>query len=181
TLAANHLLLQLVSFSAFFLDGFAFVVEALVGAAVGANARQRLRQAVRLSSELALVTAVLLAGLLWLGGDALVGLLTSLPEVAVQARAQLPWVAVYVLLSVAAFQLDGVFIGATRTREMRNAAMASLTVFVLCAWPATAAWGNHGLWAALVLFVVARALALLPYYRVLERSLDGKSTASVGR
>jgi len=181
TLAANHLLLQLVSFSAFFLDGFAFVVEALVGAAVGANARQRLRQAVRLSSELALVTAVLLAGLLWLGGDALVGLLTSLPEVAVQARVQLPWVAVYVLLSVAAFQLDGVFIGATRTREMRNAAMASLTVFVLCAWPATAAWGNHGLWAALVLFVVARALALLPYYRALERSLDGKSAASVGR
>lgn len=178
TLAANHLLLQLVSFSAFFLDGFAFVVEALVGAAVGANARERLRQAVRLSSELALATAVLLAGLLWLGGDALVGLLTSLPEVVVLARAQLPWVAVYVLLSVAAFQLDGVFIGATRTREMRNAAMASLTAFVLCAWPATAAWGNHGLWAALVLFVVARALALLPYYRALERSLGGKPAAS---
>jgi MATE family multidrug resistance protein len=170
TLAANHLLLQLVSFSAFFLDGFAFVAEALVGAAVGANDRTRLRRAVRLSSELALVTAVLLAAGLWLGGGALLGLLTSLQEVAALARAHLPWVALYVLLSVAAFQLDGVFIGATRTREMRNAGVASLAVFALCAWPATAAWGNHGLWAAFVLFVVARALALLPYYRALERS-----------
>ncbi|KRG83422.1 multidrug transporter MATE [Stenotrophomonas daejeonensis] len=170
TLAANHLLLQLVSFSAFFLDGFAFVAEALVGAAVGANDRARFRHAVRLSSELALATAVLLAAGLWLGGGVLVGLLTSLQEVAALARAHLPWAALYVLLSVAAFQLDGVFIGATRTREMRNAGVASLAVFALCAWPATAAWGNHGLWAAFVLFVVARALALLPYYRALARS-----------
>ena len=72
---------------------------------------------------------------------------------------------------MAAFQLDGVFIGATRTREMRNAGVLSLAAFWLCAWPAAAAWGNHGLWAAFVLFVVARALALLPYYRRLERSL----------
>ena len=178
TLAANHLLLQLVSFSAFFLDGFAFVAEALVGAAVGAGDRLRFRRVVRLSSELALITAALLAAGLWLGGTALIGLLTSLQDVAALARAQLPWVALYVVLSVAAFQLDGVFIGATRTREMRNAGFVSLAVFVLCAWPATLAWGNNGLWAAFVLFVVARALALLPYYRVLDRSLGTATPCS---
>src|SRR5690606_39175578 len=160
TLAANHLLLQLVSFSAFFLDGFAYVAEAQVGAAVGARDRARLRQAVRLSSELAVVTAALLAAGLWLGGGSVVGVLTSLGDVAALARAHLPWVALYVLLSVAAFQLDGVFIGATCTRQMRNAALASLAVFLLAAWPAAALWGNHGLWAAFVVFVVARALAL---------------------
>ena len=172
TLAANHLLLQLVSFSAFFLDGYAFVAEALVGGAVGARDGARLRRVVRLSSELALATAVLLALAIWSLGGAVLGLLTSLPEVDAAARAFLPWAGLYVLLSVAAFQLDGIFIGATRTREMRNAALTSLAAFVLCAWPAAALWGNHGLWAAFVVFVVARALALLPYYRQLERGLS---------
>jgi MATE family multidrug resistance protein len=171
TLAANHLLLQLVSFSAFFLDGFAFVAEALVGAAVGAGDRARLRRAVRLSSELAGATAAALALAIWLGGAAVVSLLTSLPDVVAGARAFLPWVGLYVLLSVAAFQLDGIFIGATWTRAMRNASVASLAVFVLCGWPAVAHWGNHGLWASFVVFVVARALALLPYYLRLERAV----------
>ena len=171
TLAANHILLQLISFSAFFLDGYAFVAEALVGGAVGARDLPRLRRVVLLSGELALGTAVLLALAIWLLGGAVVSVLTSLPDVAAAARAFLPWTGLYVLLSVAAFQLDGIFIGATRTREMRNAGLLSLAAFLLCAWPAAALWGNHGLWAAFVLFVVARAVALLPYYGRLERSL----------
>ena len=68
---------------------------------------------------------------------------------------------------MAAFQLDGVFIGATRTRQMRNASVLSLAVFLAFAVPLAGAFGNHGLWAAFVVFVVARALALLPYYRQL--------------
>jgi len=168
TLAANHILLQLVSFSAFFLDGFAFVAEALVGAAIGARDPARLRRVVRLSSELALGTAAALAAGIWLFGAPMVAALTSLEAVRSSAIAYLPWTALYVLLSVAAFQLDGVFIGATRTREMRNAGLASVAVFLLCAWPLAAWFGNHGLWAAFVVFVVARALALLPYWRRLR-------------
>ncbi len=171
TLAANHLLLQLVSFSAFFLDGFAYVAEAQVGRAVGARDRAGFRRAVRLTSELALATALLLAVSVWLGGDAVIKALTSLGEVATLAGVYLPWAGLYVLLSVAAFQLDGVFIGATGTRQMRNAGLISLAMFLACALPMAATWGNHGLWAAFVLFVVARALALLPYYRRLERGL----------
>ncbi|KGO98088.1 multidrug transporter [Lysobacter defluvii IMMIB APB-9 = DSM 18482] len=171
TLAANHILLQLVSFSAFFLDGYAFVAEALVGRAVGARDRAWFRRVVRLSSELALGTAAALAAGVWLLGPVVVGLLTSLEAVRAAAVAYLPWTAVYVLLSVAAFQLDGIFIGATRTRAMRNAGLVSLGAFLLAAWPAAAWWGNHGLWAAFVVFVVARALALLPHYRRLEDSL----------
>lgn len=167
TLAANHVLLQLVSFSAFFLDGFAYVAEAQVGHAVGARDGARLRAAVRVTSELAVVTAVLLAAGLWLAGGTVVGWLAALPEVTGRAAAYLPWTALYVLLSVAAFQLDGVFIGATRTRQMRNASVLSLAVFLAFAVPLAGAFGNHGLWAAFVVFVVARALALLPYYRQL--------------
>jgi len=170
-LAANHILLQFVSFSAFFLDGYAFVAEAQVGAAVGARDRWRFRRAVRLSSELALVTAVLLALGILLLGRPLLATLTSLPEVRAAAAAYLPWAALYVLLSVAAFQLDGVFIGATRAREMRQAGLVSLAVFLLCMWPLAVIWDNHGLWLAFVVFVVARALALLPFYRRIEPGL----------
>src|SRR5690606_29957914 len=148
TLAGNHILLQLVSFSAFFLDGFAFVAEAQVGAAWGARDGRRFRRAVRLTSELAAGTALVLAALIALLGNAAVAALTTLPAVREIAAAHLPWSALYVLLSVAAFQLDGVFIGTTHTREMRNASMASLAVFLICAWPLAAWFGNHGLWAA---------------------------------
>ncbi|MEN1956195.1 MATE family efflux transporter [Luteimonas changyuni] len=171
TLAANHILLQLVSFSAFFLDGFAFVAEAQVGAAWGARDRRRFRRAVRLTSELAAGTALVLAALIALLGSAAVAALTTLPAVREVAAAHLPWSALYVLLSVAAFQLDGVFIGTTRTRAMRNASLASLAVFLICAWPLAAWFGNHGLWAAFVVFVVARALALLPCYRRMPQAL----------
>jgi len=173
TLAANHILLQLVSFSAFFLDGFAFVAEARVGAAWGARSRERFRRAVRLTSELAVGTALVLALAILLLGQPAVSALTSLPAVREAAFAHLPWAGVYVLVSVAAFQLDGVFIGATRTREMRNAGVLSMAAFLLAAWPLTAAWGNHGLWAAFVVYVIARAAALWPYYRRMETGLAG--------
>lgn len=169
TLAANHLLLQLVSFSAFFLDGYAFVAEARVGHAIGARDTAAFRRAVRLTSEFAVATALVLATALWALGGPFVAALTDLPDVTLAAHAYLPWAALYVLLSVAAFQLDGIFIGATRTRAMRNAGLASLAVFALCAWPAAGTWGNHGLWAAFVVFVVARALALWPAYLRLRR------------
>ncbi|MGO1719297.1 MAG: MATE family efflux transporter [Luteimonas sp.] len=171
TLAANHILLQLVSFSAFFLDGFAFVAEARVGAAWGARSRERFRRAVRLTSELAIGTALVLSLAILLLGQPAVSGLTTLPEVREAAFTHLPWAAVYVLVSVAAFQLDGVFIGTTRTREMRNAGVLSLAAFLLAAWPLTAAWGNHGLWAAFVVYVIARAGALWPYYRRMEAEL----------
>lgn len=171
TLAANHILLQLVSFSAFFLDGFAFVAEARVGAAWGARSRARFRRAVRLTSELAIGTALVLSLMILFFGQAAVSALTTLPGVREAAFSVLPWAALYVLVSVAAFQLDGVFIGTTRTREMRNAGVISLAVFLLAAWPLAGTWGNHGLWVAFIIYVVARAGALWPYFRRMEAGL----------
>ena len=165
TLAANHLLLQLVAFSAFFLDGFAFVAEARTGAAWGARDRAGFLRAVRLTSDLALAAAALLALGILVAGLPAVEALTTLTDVRRAAVLHLPWAALYVFLSVAAFQLDGVFIGTTRTRDMRNAAVLSSGLFVLLAWPAATLWGNHGLWAAFVAYVTTRALALWPGYR----------------
>jgi MATE family multidrug resistance protein len=171
-LGANHILLQLVSFSAFFLDGYAFVTEALVGEALGAKRREDLLVAVRKSSELAAVTAVILALLIVCLGDLAVATLTDIDTVRAAAGGAVAWAGMYVLLSFPAFQLDGIFIGATRTREMRNASFVSVIAFMLAWWWLTPVFGNQGLWCAFVIFVCARALALAAYYPGLVRAAE---------
>ncbi|MEM8561310.1 MAG: MATE family efflux transporter [Pseudomonadota bacterium] len=169
-LGANHILLQLITFSAFFLDGYAFVVESLVGTALGAKRKRDLQIAVRRSSELALATAVILALLIALFGHDAIAALTNISEVRIAAGEALGWAALYVLVSAAAFQLDGIFIGATHTREMRNASFLSTAVFMLAWWVLTPGLGLNGLWLAFVIYVVVRALSLLLYYPRLLRA-----------
>ena len=163
-LGANHVLLQLITFSAFFLDGFAFVAEALVGEALGAKQQQRLLNAVRRTTELAAVTAVALALGIFLFGNVAINMLTDITAVRAVAAQALPWSALYVLLSFPAFQLDGIFIGATRTHQMRNASLLSSAVFLLAWWFLAAPFGNAGLWWAFIIYVVIRAFTLLLYY-----------------
>lgn len=170
-LAANHILLQFISFAAFFLDGYAFVVEALVGEAMGAQDAAAFDQAVRRSTELAAVTALLLAVAIALFGSVAIAALTVHEPVRAAAAAALPWAASYVLLSFPAFQLDGIFIGATRTRAMRNASAVSVAVFLPLAWLLMPAIGVHGLWLAFVVYVLARAAALGWHYPALRRLL----------
>jgi MATE family multidrug resistance protein len=171
-LAGNHILLQFITFSAFFLDGFANVAENLVGAAIGARQRGAFDAAVRRSSELAVVSAVVLSGLLWSFGHVLIGMLTNLTDVRAAARSYLPFAALYVLLSVGAFQLDGIFIGATRTRAMRNASLVASAIFLTAAVPLSRSYQNDGLWSAFILFVLARSATLSAYYPALRRSIS---------
>ncbi len=157
-LAANHVLLQLVSFSAFFLDGFANVAESLVGRAFGRRHVGALRGAVLRSTQLAAFAAVILALGIALG-TVVIDALSDQTAVTEHARHYRFYAAAYVLLSFAAFQLDGVFVGAGRARDMRNASAVSLLIFV-AAWWLLAGSGNAGLWQAFIIYVVARAAAL---------------------
>jgi MATE family multidrug resistance protein len=170
-LAANHVLLQLISLSAYLLDGYANATEILVGRATGAGLRSVFDRAVRVSTELSIVSAIALGVVLLLAGDAAVGLLTDLPAVRAVAGSYVPWMALYVALSCAAFQLDGIFIGATGTRDMRNASILSCLAFIATAAALVPVGGNTGLWAAFLLFVVYRALALGLRYPALRRSI----------
>ena len=171
TLAANHILLQFVAFAAFFLDGYAFVVESLVGRSAGAGRRDIFDLAVRKSSAVSFCTSALLALGLALAGSQFVALLTDIPEVRFAATELLGFAVLYVLLSFASYQLDGIFIGVSRTRQMRNAAFASAAVFVLAWWLLAGRFGVAGLWWALIIFVVARAVALLLYLPGLRASI----------
>jgi len=157
-LAGNHLLLQLVSFSAFFLDGFAYVTEALAGRAFGARDRQQFFVVLRRTTVLAALSALLLALLIAILGPQIIVLLTNLTAVQASANTYLLFAAAYVLLSFAAFQLDGLFIGTTQTRALRNGALLAIATFV-AALP-LCRHGNGGLWSAFLIFVIARAIAL---------------------
>ena len=171
-LAANHILLQLISFAAFFLDGYAFVVESLVGSSLGARRRDSFDIAVKRSSILALVTAAVLALLLLLFGSSAVVVLTDIEPVQAAAQGSLFLAAIYIFFSFAAFQLDGIFIGASFTRQMRNAAILSIAVFLLAWWMLMDRFGVNGLWWAMIIYVAARADALLLFYPALRKSID---------
>jgi MATE family multidrug resistance protein len=159
TLAANQVLMQLVALSAFVLDAFAFVAEKEVGEAVGADDRVRLRQAISVTSQLAVVGGLAFSGVYLLAGEALVGLFTDDPGVRAAAHAVLPFCALVPALGVPAFQLDGIFLGATRGRVLRRAAVVSAALYVgldLLLRP----YGNPGAWTALLAMYVLRALTL---------------------
>lgn len=171
-LAGNHVLLQFLSFSTFFLDGYAHVTESLVGQAWGSRQPMRFKEIVKVSTQLAAGTALLLGLCTWGLGAWLVPALSKSAKVQSQAIQFLPWTGMYIVLSFGAFQLDGIFIGCTQTRALRNASIASSMVFLASSWPLLQTYGNMGLWVAFLLFVVSRALALLWYYPSLTQQLQ---------
>ncbi len=168
-LAANVVLWQFFIVSAYALDGFAIAAETLTGQAFGARDRLAFRQAAAMSSlwSGALALAASLA-LLALSGP-LIDLMTTAPEVRSLARVYAPWAALTPAVGFAAFQLDGVFIGASAGRAMRDAMLLSAGIYFPLAWAAAAAFGNHGVWGALHAFLLLRAAALLAQYPALER------------
>lgn len=170
-LAANAVLLHFVSMSAYFLDGLAFAAEALVGRAFGARDRESFVRAFRLSTFWAAATASVIVAILAFLGGSLIEVFTIDAATREAARRFLPWAVGAPLVGVWAFQLDGAFIGATRTGEMRKAMLVSLGVY-LVAWWAFTPWGNHGLWAALHVSYVVRAVSLGAYLPALERSVS---------
>ncbi|MEL0435716.1 MATE family efflux transporter [Phycobacter sp. K97] len=174
-LAANQVLLQFLEITAFALDGFAFSAEALVGGAVGAKSRLRLRKAAYMASMWAVGGSLLLTLGFFLAGGAIIDLMTTSPEVRAAARAFLVWAALAPLLSVASYMLDGVFIGATWTRDMRIAMLQSVGLYVIALLVLVPSFGNHGLWAALMVLNVTRAITLALRYPRLEAGIGTQS------
>ncbi len=164
TLAANAVLMIFQMVAAFGLDGFAHATEALVGRSVGARDRRQLDAVVRAGTVCAAAVGVGVSATYLLVGGWMIDGLTGIETVRATADQYLLWAMVLPVISVWAFQLDGIFIGATRTAEMRNAMLASLAIFLAAGWPLATAFGNHGLWAAYLVFMSARAITLYAYY-----------------
>jgi MATE family multidrug resistance protein len=173
TVAANAVLINLFEVSAYLIDGFAYASEALVGQSVGARNRPRFRDAIRLTSIWAMAVGIICSLVIWFAGPVIIDLMTVNAEVRATARAYLPWAAVSPVLGVICFQFDGIFTGAMATRDMRNMMILSLGVFMLAWWLLEAPFGNHGLWAALNIFFIARAATFATRMPSLERRAFG--------
>lgn len=170
-LAANAVLKTFFTLSAYGLDGFAHATEALVGRAVGARDPGAVRAAVRAGLGNGAMVALAMTAMFGLLGDSLVRLLTDLEEVRAAAGEQRALAALLPLVSVWAFLFDGVFFGAARARELRNAMAGALVLFLAGLLPLQAAAGNTGLWLAFLAFLAARGGALAIVYRRLGAEL----------
>ena len=159
-LAANAVLITFLLVISNGLDGFANAAEALIGEAVGRNSRRQFKTVFRVAFRWSLWGSVLFTVAFVLGGRFLIGLLTGIEEVRATAWDYLPWLWMLPLASVWGFLLDGVFIGATRTRDMQNTMLFSALVVFLPVWWLTTGWGNHGLWFSLICLMLARAISM---------------------
>ncbi len=161
TLAANAVLMTIFLVAGYYLDGLANAAEQLTGRAIGARFRPAFDRALRMTAiwSLALAGFTTLAFLIF--GDRLVDLLTTAEDVRAEAYVYMPWAAITALTGALAFLMDGVFIGATWSRDMRNMMLAAFGGYVVALCLLVPAFGNHGLWAALNLFLLFRGLFLM--------------------
>jgi len=164
-LAANAILLQFQNLTSFGLDGIAHAAEALVGKAIGQGRRDALQRAVALCLKWSLIFATGFSAAYLLFGTRLVGILTDLPDVRTTALRYLPWMIVSPLIAVWPFLYDGVYIGATRARAMRNIMLVSTFAVFLPSWYLLRPLGNHGLWLAFMLFLASRGIGMHVGYR----------------
>ena len=168
-LAANAVLLHFLNFTAYGLDGFAHAAEAMAGSAYGARRERPFRRAVKLTTLWGGVVAALAAVVFLWFGEFIVSVFTSIDSVADAAQIYLPWMVLAPLLSVWSFQLDGIFIGTGHTREMRNAMLVSLLLYLGLLQVTIPAFGNHGLYLGLSIFMLLRAATLLFYFPAIVR------------
>ncbi|MAU67823.1 MATE family efflux transporter [Hyphomonas sp.] len=170
--AGNEVLLQFITVAAFVLDGFAFVAEKEAGEAYGANSAPRLARAMRLTSEFALIAGLGFALLYFLGGGWVITTFVRDVEARDAALAYLPYCALVPLIGIAPWQLDGLFLGTTQGRALRNAGVAVAVLYISTDMILRPLYGNTGVWIAFLLMYLYRAAALGIYVPGLFRRLQ---------
>lgn len=173
TLAANAVLMNFFMVAGFWLDGLANAAETIIGRSIGAGWRPSFERGVWLtglwSAVLALFTTLVFLAI----GNPLIDFLTTVPEVRAEAYSHLPWAALTALSGFLAFHMDGVFIGATWSHAMRNRMLMAFAGYCLALAALVPAFGNHGLWAALNIFLLLRGLLLLQRLPALRDGMFG--------
>ena len=167
-LAANAILMNLFMIAAFFLDGFATAAEQMCGQSLGAHDEHGFRGIVRLTSFWCLGFSLFVALAAFVGGRYFIDFISTNDAVRAYALAYLPYAALTPLLGALAFEFDGVYIGATWTREVRNLMLLALALYLAASF-ALRPLGNAGLWMALLLFLTARSIGQMWLYPGLVR------------
>lgn len=174
-LAATHLLLQIITFSALVLDAFSYVAESRVGIAIGRGNRSDFSHAVNMTTRYAGISALILGVVWWLVGPIFLSLLTDNRSITDIAHSYLWLTCLYVTLSFAAFQLDGIYIGANLSNTLRNNAVICFGIFFITSSVMTHYWQYMGLWISFVVYVCCRAVSLYITRRHLYRLFESST------
>ena len=161
--AANTILLNLIMLSAFILDAYAFSTEGIVGYSIGSKNKKVLRHVIKNSFILSASTGLFISLIFLVGKDNLISIMTDLPEIKDLSMYHSYWIVIIPFISSFCFQFDGIFIGASQTKELRNAMIVSVSIYILCALFLVSSFGNSGLWISLCIFFALRALTLFFY------------------
>ena len=172
TLAANQVLIQFLNITAYAMDGFAFAAEALVGKALGAKNRLIFRRSAVMTSQWGFGSVVVMALAFYVFGNTIINVMTTAEDVRAVSYEYLPWMVLAPLVGAAAWMLDGIFIGATRTADMRNMMFISFCIYLVALAFLLPKYDNHGLWASLIIFSIARGVTLGYKYPKLEASVE---------
>ena len=169
--AANGILINLLQTIAYGLDGFAHAAEALAGGAYGAKNKTMFVKSVKITTIWAFITAICFSLFYAIFGEAIIGLMTSITTVADAAKEYYFWVILAPVIAVWSYQMDGVYIGATETKLMRNTVGFALLIYISLVLILLPEGGNHTLWACLMLFLLLRGVGLIFYYPKLLNQL----------
>jgi len=157
--AANAVLMSFLMLVSYAMDGFAYAMEAMVGKAIGARSREELGRSLVGTTFWSLVISLFITLAFTVFGVDIIGLISTIPEVQQEAAVYLPWLAAVPLVSMWCFLLDGIFIGATRGKEMRNSMFVAICSFFVIWW-LLSSFGNHALWGAMLGFMAMRGIGL---------------------
>jgi MATE family multidrug resistance protein len=168
--AANTILLNLIMLSAFVLDAYAFSTEGIVGYSIGSKNKTLLANVIKNSFILSATTGLFISIIYLLGKNQFIFIMTDLPDIKNLSLAYSYWVIFIPFISSFCFQFDGIFIGASQTKELRNAMIVSVTIYIVCAIFLADTFGNTGLWISICIFFILRALSLFYFLpRIYQR------------
>ena len=169
-LAVNTLLMQFIILAAFFLDAYAFSTEGIIGFTIGRKIKNSFLAVVKNSIQLSFITALIVSFVYIIFFKQIINIITDIELLRFISYKHFLWVIIIPPIASFCYQLDGIFIGASQTREMRNAMIISVISFIVISIYLTKYFGNHGLWFSLLLFTVLRSLTLRYFFnRILKK------------
>ena len=174
-LASYHILMQFITMIALVLDAFAHTAEAFVGAAYGAKNLQNFDRSVKLTTNFSIIFAFMLSFIIFIFGPSAIEILSTDENVISTANRYLPYCALTPVIGFAAWQLDGVFIGTTSTREMRNAGILAVIIYILAHYLITLKLEKDGIWISFLIYYLARAFTLSYYYPSVRKRIYSSS------
>ena len=168
-LAVNTILMQFIILAAFFLDAFAFSTEGIIGFTIGKKNKKTFLSVVKNSIQLSFFTALFISVLYLIFFKEIIDIITDIEILRFISYKHFIWIIIIPPIASFCYQLDGIFIGASQTQEIRNAMIISVLIFICISIYLTRYFGNHGLWFSLLLFMILRALTLQFYFKKILR------------